>query len=265
MSESQIIDAKKLKQKEYYREWYQKHRDEQIKHMSEYYHQHRDEVLEYHRKRYRENNKNSFSLKPGSTEFTCDNVCEYINSEMKQVQSNEYYDKFVSICKSHNMSDNEINEVNELILKARSAKASRRGFGFERVIQNVLLSRMNQAGLHLYRQVPVNDSKCRIDFVVSATNTNVYDLDLSECVIVSTKTGFSTAWREDMHLYDKCKLYIMITMSTYVPREQLGPNVYFASTRVTQDSNNLITIDSAIAKIIEALTPRDTQSEQLNQ
>lgn len=184
---------------------------------------------------------------------------DFIKTEMDKEVSNPYYDDYVQFLRTHDM--NEEDNVKQSLLLARkyiNDHNSKHGFQFEKVIQKLMLNKFQDIGIKVYRQVVIENPDelgrgCRIDFVVSEEDTIKDKLDLSKAVIVSCKTTFSTQWREDTHLYDKCKAYIMITLKGKIPHEQLPDNVFFCKPD-SDFGEHVIDMDYFTDFIIQKLT-----------
>ena len=127
-----------------------------------------------------------------------------------------------------------------------------RGYHFEDVINNFLLANFKDTNLKVYRQVPLNGNSCRIDFVITEEMNDKTKLDLSKSVILSTKTvvDHSSSWREDQHLYDKCKAYFFVSFGNKVPTQQTPDNVFFVSPNREEETEKALKLDSLVPKII---------------
>ena len=177
---------------------------------------------------------------------------DFVRQAMDNVQPSERYQEFTALLAEHGIEDVDvIDKIYRAATAARSDSNTKRGVEFEKVIQKLLLNQLKDTSLYLYRQVPFNGHRCLIDFVVTEEKAMKDDLDLSKAIIVSTKTGFSTTWREDMHLYSHCKAYFMVTLNGVIPTETLAPNVYFVTPNIAEDTDHVINVNSLAAKIIE--------------
>ena len=180
-------------------------------------------------------------------------AAEFIQLQMSNIQSHARYQEFTSLLAEHGIEDADvIDKIYKAATTAHSATNTRKGFEFEKAIQKLLLNQLRDSDLYLYRQVPFNDCKCMIDFVITKEKAMKDRLDLSKAVVVSTKTGYGSTWREDMHLYDKCKRYFMVTLTQKIPTESLPDNVYFASPNFATLSEHVINLDSLKDLIIKA-------------
>ena len=167
--------------------------------------------------------------------------------------TSEYFEKFKNAL--------SVPEVTEEVLRnafsiARSSSAAnkRRGQAFENTIRSNILYELRDHQQKLYTQVPTDDNKCFIDFIISNEEVkNKKDINLSDAVIVSTKTRLSTEWREDIPLWARCKAYIMVTLDKKFPRQSLPSDVYFCSPYVTKDTSNYINLNSLIPTIMDYL------------
>ena len=252
------VFASEEERKEAQKEYQKKYRETHKEQCREYQKRYRDTNAEGRRKRLMRER-----IRRGATSYNeelteedrveeISSAVDFIQQKMDNVQPSERYQEFVSLLAEHGIEDMDVvAKIYKAASVARNYDNSRRGFWFEKVIRQLLLNQLKDTSLYLYQQVPINDRKCRIDFVISEEKVMKDDLDLSKAIIVSTKTGFSSDWREDMHLYSQCKAYFMVTLNGGIPTEALPANVYFASASITEDTNHVISVNSLVPKIIE--------------
>ena len=170
----------------------------------------------------------------------------YIRNEMDtdNEPNDEYYKEFKQRLEGFGLTQEEIADVYYIAKRSSAANNSRRGSRFERSIKVALLNAIKDTRLHLYKQVPFEQSnddcfRCRrIDFVISNENTHKDQLDLSKAIVISCKTGYSVEWRQDQCLFDKCKFYFMVTINGSIPRQQLPANVYFVAVNSSEPNSN---------------------------
>ena len=241
-TEEERKQARREYNKEYQKRWYQEHRDT-CRQRSNNRHAalQRCEVL-----------TDEDRIDPSAL----GRVGDYITEAMKK-STNNIYEQYVQFCKTHDMTNDEnIAKAYSLARHSMGTGNCHRGFDFERVIRRVMLNAFDETSFKVYKQVPLGDygqrKSCRIDFVVTEEDTSRFDVDLSKSVIVSCKTSYHSSWREDMHLYDKCKAYILITLDTRsIPTEELPSNVFFCTP--TSDFGEHTIDMNAFTETIEAM------------
>ena len=198
------------------------------------------------------------TLQPYETLTSSDDVqpltTESILRELDDLASNEYYYRFANFLKEKTqLSDEEIRQAYDLSVSAYGSSVSRRGYKFEEIIRKYLLQMFKGTQFYVYHQVPLDG--CRIDFVVTEESKDKDKLDISKAFIVSTKTSMKTTWREDQHLYNKCKGYLMLSLDVKIPLESTPDNVYFCSPRVENTRNHLLTLKDLVTTIQSTLRP----------
>ena len=147
--------------------------------------------------------------------------------------------------------DDQIKIVYKKAASAYNSSVSRHGYNFEKEIRWYLLQQLKDSGLYVYYQVRFDG--CRVDFVVSAEANDREKLDMTKAFIVSTKTHKTSAWREDMHLYDKCKAYVLLMLDDRVPSDTLPDNVYFCSVKNNTTFNHILSFADLIPTIKKVL------------
>ena len=170
---------------------------------------------------------------------------------------NEFYDDLVKYLKDNTeLNDEQIKIVYQKAASAYNSSVARHGFNFEREIRLYLLQQLKDSGIYVYYQVRF--SGCRVDFVVSAEANDREKLDMTKAFIVSTKTRMTNAWREDMHLYNKCKAYVLLTLDDRVPSDTLPDNVYFCSVKNNTTLNHILSFADLIPTIKKVLLQEDS-------
>ena len=239
------------------REYKETHKELILNRAKHYYYSHSEEVKQISRERGRKRFGHSSYYEELTPETTIANITsesEYVLNTINQMEQSEGYAKFVELLKSKGITnEDDIQEIYNAAAKTKFVENSKRGYEFEKIIQTLLLNMLNETGIYLYRQVPYNNHKCRIDFVISEEKCKKDDLNVNNGIIISTKTRLGTSWREDQHLYDKCRAYFMITLDTRTPREEVPANVFFCSPNVKEESEHIINLDSLLDKIVEFL------------
>ena len=252
--------ARRERDKQHYEEHKEEMREKQRQYRAERA-EHYRELLEAARQARPEiyigrNRKNNYheQLSEADMVSNMDSASTYLVDEMNKLGRTEAYTEFVELLKSKGIENpDDIEAIHKASQRAFIANNRQRGAGFEKVVLKMLLNLLNGTNLKVYTQVPTNERKCRIDFVITEQTEFKDRLDLSKAVVVSTKTSLSSStWREDMHLYDKCKRYFMLTMDVRMISEALPSNVYFASPNYTTESEHAINLDSMKDLIIKA-------------
>ena len=161
--------------------------------------------------------------------------------------NDQAHTEFIKLLSSKGLSDDDIDTAYKLARDSMIYRSAGRGYRFEPLVRNMLLTELDGTPLKVYYQVCINGGSCRIDFVVSPDEyEDKNDIKLDNTVIISTKTSCGTSWREDTHLYDKCKAYVMLTVETQFPTEQLPKNVYFASPHISSNDGQKLSLDGLI-------------------
>ena len=249
-------EERKAAKREYQRKYREAHKQELNEANRRYVETHKEEVRRRNRDHQRAvRGTNCFNEELSSDDIIADSsVNSYVISEMNKAVITPEYEQFVSLLRSKGIENEE--DIQEILVSAQRATFRNRtqhGFYFEQIILKALLNMIKDTSLYVYKQVPINNHTCRIDFVISNQKVQKDDLDIAHSVIVSTKTQYGmTGWREDMHLYDKCRAYFMVTLSDKVPTETLPDNVYFASPNFSTLSEHVINLDSLKDLIIKA-------------
>ena len=243
------------------REWYWLHRDEINAKRREYAARNRERINAQGRALAR-SKRRALVLTDEDRVDLSDyiNDSTFIMSEMAKEPASATYLDYVNFVKTHDMT-NDVNVERSLILarKYLTERNSRHGKLFEDALQKLLLNRFDGTEFKVYRQVLIPNPNdlgrgCKIDFVVTDEDTCKDDLDLTRAVIISCKTAFSTQWREDMHLYDKCKAYIMVTLNGKIPHDQLPDNVFFCKPGMVEFNDHMIDMADFTQTIADLLT-----------
>ena len=189
-------------------------------------------------------------------------MSERVINEMDVDFTAQYMQQFKQMLLGEELTDELLEQAFKL---ARSSTASngQKGRLFELVIRKNILYELRLHKLKLYSQVSINSGTCRIDFVISKqVCEDKRDLDISQAVIISTKTGLRTSWREDMHLYSQCQAYIMVSLDDKCPTEEVPDNVYFCSPHYTESTNkNIINLNSLLRTVMEYLDPETSDED----
>ena len=243
----------------------------QREYMRKYRAAHREELAAKKRLRYAMNrnrilaqNKQS-SLREVPYETLADDAdieirdASYILDSIETLEKNEYYLDLVKYLKDNTqLNDDQIKTVYQKAASTYNSAVSRHGANFEREVRIYLLQQLKDSGLYVYYQVRFDG--CRIDFVISPENNDREKLDMSKALIFSTKTRKSTAWRQDMHLYDKCKAYLLLTIDDNVPSDTLPANVYFCSVKNDTTIGHILSFNDMIPTI-KSLLLTESSSE----
>ena len=245
-SKVESIDERRQQRQEYMKE-YNKH----------YRQTHRTEIIAYRRRNYaikreRVLAQNQVCLSKQHPYESIYDTTDKSIIELMDNKTNEFYNAFESYLKEKTeLTEDEIKHVYKLAKSAHNSITARHGFDFERAIRTYLLNQFANKGLYLYYQVPFDG--CRIDFVVTKEVNDREKLDISQAIIISAKTTLSTTWRQDQHLFDKCKSYIMLTLDGTIPTETFPDNVYFCFLRNTETKGFILSADDLITTIISIL------------
>ena len=242
----QYRETHKEELKNYEKNYYAANKEKILKRANDYYHEHADQIKQQSRK---------YNAKRRSTNLTYESFAEtetppeYASAATYITENTDgndkAHDQFTELLKNKGLTDEEINKAYGLARQSMMYRSSQRGYRFESAVRAVLLKELTDTPYKLYKQVPINNYTCKIDFVITKEETDdKATLHLENAIIVSTKTATGTSWREDMHLYDKCKKYVMLTIETEYPMEQLPDNVYFASPNISEDAPHKLTLNS---------------------
>ena len=233
--------------------WYEENKESVIARVTQWNKDHPEEHKEYCRRYETKHGICNHSFEQLTDEDTVSESTtswsDVVLDEMQDLRDANY-DEFVQLAKACDLTNEE--DIKKLYdFRAKNNIGRKMGSALERLIRRQLLNELKDTDLKLYKQVPINDGTCRIDFVV--TKEVVDDKSklqhLDHAVIVSTKTSNGTHWREDMHLYDKCAAYIMVNVEADVPTETLPDNVYFCSAKATTETDHIIQLDNLGKKL----------------
>ena len=275
-------EERKAARREQQRKYYQAHGEARREHMREYARQyylaHKEEKLEYGRK-YREEHKEAkraYDLKRGcarsslgyevlSVEDMQDlskaptDMSVRVVNDMDVDFTAEHRQKFIQMLRDNEQTDELLNKAFDLVRKSNISNR-KKGALFESVMRKNILYELRMKQQKYYTQVIIDGGSTRIDSVIS---NEVLDdktkLNLSQAVIISTKTSLTTAWREDQHLYTRCRAYIMVTLCDKFPSASLPDNVYFCSPHVTEGSDHIINLNDLLPTVMKYLQPEETE------
>ena len=267
-------EERKAARREASRKWYVTHKEQTRKEKCErarqYYYSHKEQRLEYQREYERARRVLGYeTLSAEDLEALSrmpTDMSERVIQQMDVDFTTEYRARVHALLEGHIPTADEIDEAFD-IARSSSAANGKRGAVFELVIRKNILYELRMQQLKLYSQVPINNGTCRIDFVISKQICeDKRDVDVSEAIIISTKTSLNTQWREDMHLYHQCKAYIMVSLDDKCPTEAVPDNVYFCSPHYTESTNkNIINLNSLLRTVVEYLNPETTDTETTSQ
>ena len=174
----------------------------------------------------------------------------------------DYQNQFKQMLSRHLLPTDEDIEQAWKLARSSVCMNSKKGSLFESVIRKNILYELRMKHQKLYAQIPINKNSCRIDFAVS---NEVLDdktkLDITQAVIISTKTSLNTRWREDMHLYTSCKAYIIVTLDDKCLTEEVPANVYFCSPHYTSNGSNIINLNDLLPTVMQYLEPEEQDAE----
>ena len=248
-------EAHKEELQQYAKGYYQQHKDSIKQRSTDYYHNNHDHCLARIRKSNaarRGTNLTYESFSDSEERPTYESAATYLQEGVDGVD--DAYNEFTELLKSKGMNDDDIEKAYQLARRSMIYRSSGRGYRFEPLVRNMLLTELDGTDIHVYKQVSINNGACRIDFVVSKEVVDdKTNLKLSDAIIISTKTSCGTSWREDMHLYNKCKAYVMLSLDDDFPTEALPDNVYFASPKLTTDNGQHLTLTRMIGLLKEKL------------
>ena len=263
-------EERKAARREYMRKYREEHKEEiraqKREQQRRYYQKHKEERREYDRKR--GHAKSAVGFEVLSVEDLDElskaptDMSERVISDMNIDFIAEHRQKFIQMLRDNEQTDELLNKAFDLARKSICLNNSRKGSLFESVIRKNLLYELRMKQQKLYSQIPINKNSCRIDFALS--NEVVDDktkLDLSQAVIISTKTSLCTHWREDQHLYSSCKAYVMVTLDSKCPTEKVPNNVYFCSPHYTSNGSNIINLNDLLPTVMEYLEPEDSDED----
>ena len=167
----------------------------------------------------------------------------------------EYLEKFKQMVRDADELTDDVLESAFKLARSSTSANSKRGAAFEQSLRRNILYELRLKSQKYYVQVSVDNGSTRIDSVISnQVCEDKTKLDLSQAVIVSSKTSLSTQWREDMHLYRRCKAYIMVTLDDKIPLADLPDNVYFCSPHYPT-AGHIINLNDLIPTVMRYLEP----------
>ena len=263
-SEEERKAAKREYMKEYNKRYRETHKEQNAAYQAAYYASHRQRLVQ---NRANGHNISAFGYEVLSVEEmeqlskAPTDMSERVIKDMDVDFTVEYQNQFKQLLSGHTPTDEDLDKAWKL---ARSSVCvnSKRGYLFESVMRKNILYELRMKQQKLYSQIPINKNKCKIDFALS--NEVLEDkrkLDITQAVIISTKTSLKDRWREDMHLYSSCKAYIMVTLDDKCPTEELPDNVYFCSPHYISNGTNIINLNDLLPTVMEYLEPEDTDAD----
>ena len=268
-------EERKAARREYMKEYGRKYREEHRATKCEYDRKYREEHREAHCEYMRKYNRKSGQAKSavGYEVLTIEDMEQLskaptdmsvrVIKDMDIDFTIEYQNQFKQLLNRHIVpTEEDIDEAWKLARSSVSGAGPKRGYLFESVMRKNILYELRMKQQKYYTQINIDGGATRIDSVIS--NEVLEDktkLNLSQAVIVSTKTSLATKWKEDMHLYSRCKAYVMVTLDDKFPSAALPDNVYFCSPHVTERSAHIINLNDLLPTVMQYLEPEEQDAE----
>ena len=278
MSEAEV-PAEILARRAKCREYYQKHRTQILAHKKEYhqnnkehrsqymhsrYIANRETILAKQKEAYRKNHPQQYTL--DQYDSSTKTASEYLTEQMAAPMMCDHHKAFVQMLHDKGIDDESfITELYEKASKAHFVETRLSGQKFEAAVKNVLESLLNDTEYVIHPQLPLDTSSdtssedssagptCYIDFVITKGPCDRESVDLSQAIIISAKLRAGTQWREDMHLYSRCKGYVLLTLVSQVPTEAMPDNVRWCSPNCTVSEGKKLALNDLLEWINEVL------------